>query len=206
MTVASAFKGCWRVPARGRGPPVGGGVGPGGRRQRSRRPGPERGGRSRESGAAREALGGAWGEERSTRVLASPPSSGAGVRLPPPPHGPPFLFGEAPPDSVLLFGPESPLQALQPHGAPPADSLGLLCLKACLKPRAHREEELGVLLPAGCLLPPIHTLASGSRRRIVCPRLCDIKHVRPALRAASQARTKRASLATPRGSSSTSPR
>lgn len=71
-------------------------------------------------------------------------------------EGTPFVFTHSAPNSCVLPGLQCPLQARVHHGAAAANALGFLNLEKCWSRVADWEEELGVLVEAGCAITPIH--------------------------------------------------
>jgi hypothetical protein len=67
-----------------------------------------------------------------------------------------LVLAHAAPDTVVLAGLHSPLQACLAYIASPADLLGLLDLENRRTRRPDREEELRIFVQAGSLVAPIH--------------------------------------------------
>src|SRR5699024_4788899 len=67
-----------------------------------------------------------------------------------------LVLGHTAPDTRVLSGLDGPLQAGVDHFAPAADLLGLLDLGDRGAGVADREEELWILVQAGCAVAPVH--------------------------------------------------
>ena len=76
---------------------------------------------------------------------------------PAPPQGPAFLLGVATPHPMLDTGPERPDKAFSQHRAAATDRLGCLGLPDSWTKGPDREEQLGILAEAGCVMPPAGT-------------------------------------------------
>src|SRR5215475_9044066 len=68
----------------------------------------------------------------------------------------PLLFTHPAPNTGVLSGAESPLEAVVGHRTTPADRLGLLDLQQGRAGRPDREEQLRVLVAAGSTVAPVH--------------------------------------------------
>ena len=67
-----------------------------------------------------------------------------------------LVFAHASPNASVLAGLQGPLQTRVHHGAPVANALCFLNLEKCRSRVADWEEELRVLVEAGCAITPIH--------------------------------------------------
>ncbi len=71
-------------------------------------------------------------------------------------QGAAFVFAHTTPDAGVLSGFQRPLQARVNYGAATAYAFRFLDLKKCWSGIADWEEELRVLVEAGCAITPIH--------------------------------------------------
>src|SRR3954463_6090629 len=69
-----------------------------------------------------------------------------------------LVLGKPAPHTRILSGVECPTKAGLDDVAASADGLGLLDLEDCRAGVPDREEELGVLVEAGCRVAPVHGL------------------------------------------------
>ncbi|VXB04687.1 hypothetical protein ARTHRO9V_100121 [Arthrobacter sp. 9V] len=67
-----------------------------------------------------------------------------------------LVFTHSAPNAGVLSGLQGPLQAGVHNGAAAADAFGFLDLQKCWSRVAYWEEELRVLVEAGCAITPIH--------------------------------------------------
>src|SRR4051794_20292469 len=71
-------------------------------------------------------------------------------------YRPALVLGQTAPDTGVLTGLEGPHEALVSHRATAADRLGLVDLKQGGASVADGEEELRILVTAGCFVTPVH--------------------------------------------------
>jgi hypothetical protein len=90
-------------------------------------------------------------------------SAGAACARVPTLEGTSFVLRKAAPDTGVLAGVERPTQARLDDLASTANGLGFLDLKDRWPCVPDREEQLRVLLEAGCLMAPVHGMVHSSR-------------------------------------------